>query len=470
MNRTLLLILCDFLLLTLLALTDWEQAEPPKEAPPPASAAADAAEGKRTAAQDMVDVMKLSLEDEQKEREALSGELDATQEELAARERALAEREANLARVEQQRQELASSLDESKKSAAQLASQIEAARQDASVSAERMAQLQRDLEAREAEARRRAGEVIQLERAQAAAQQRIQNLDVAVKVAEQEKTLLRQTADAYREQVNVEREERQKVQETATQLAQGVGDLAASSQEITKEIRENRPINANTLFSEFLANRVPAVFHIERPGLFGQIDRDTTAATVLVTDGAATYALMHVDDTPFNLREPAADWQRVDVALSKDGHRSAAERIDFLSVDPRVVAVPVSAFQVSALGVKVYQTALDPFKFPEAVLISNGGKGYGEVPFKLDPGNPSYVRMDNRLVRRLFGDFSPSRGDLVLSKTGELLGVMVSSEVCALVNNFLAARTLPTGDTSKVKTSTVLTDLSARVSRLPGGR
>mgnify|MGYP003667543883 FL=1 len=179
---------------------------------------------------------------------------------------------------------------------------------------------------------------------------------------------------------------------------------------------------------------------------------------------------MHVDDTPFNLREPAADWQRVDVALSKDGHRSAAERIDFLSVDPRVVAVPVSAFQVSALGVKVYQTALDPFKFPEAVLISNGGKGYGEVPFKLDPGNPSYVRMDNRLVRRLFGDFSPSRGDLVLSKTGELLGVMVSSEVCALVNNFLAARTLPTGDTSKVKTSTVLTDLSARVSRLPGGR
>ena len=35
MNKTLLLILCDFLLLTLLALTRWETAEPPRPKQPP---------------------------------------------------------------------------------------------------------------------------------------------------------------------------------------------------------------------------------------------------------------------------------------------------------------------------------------------------------------------------------------------------------------------------------------------------
>jgi hypothetical protein len=90
--------------------------------------------------------------------------------------------------------------------------------------------------------------------------------------------------------------------------------------------------------------------------------------------------------------------------------------------------------------------ALEPFKFPEAVLISNGGSGYGEVAFKLDPEEPNYVRMDNRLMKRLFGDFATSSGDLVLSKTGELLGIMVNHDYCVVINNFLPTKTIRTGD------------------------
>jgi hypothetical protein len=102
------------------------------------------------------------------------------------------------------------------------------------------------------------------------------------------------------------------------------------------------------------------------------------------------------------------------------------------------------------------------------VLISNGGTGYGEIPFKLDPTNPSYVRMDNRLVRRLFGDFAPSRGDLVLSKTGELLGIMVNSDYCAVVNNFLTSQTIPLGDINpSTPTGPKLDDLVKRWRSLP---
>jgi hypothetical protein len=133
-----------------------------------------------------------------------------------------------------------------------------------------------------------------------------------------------------------------------------------------------------------------------------------------------------------------------------------------------VVVVPVDPQQVSELGAKVYPIAADPFKFPEAVLISGGGKGYGELGFKLDADHRGYVRVDNRIFKRLFGDFAPSRGDLVFSKSGELLGIMVNSDYCALVGDFTPMVTIAAGDEKQSeRTGSLLDSLSARVQQLP---
>jgi hypothetical protein len=116
----------------------------------------------------------------------------------------------------------------------------------------------------------------------------------------------------------------------------------------------------------------------------------------------------------------------------------------------------------------VYPIAKEPFKFPEAVLISAGGKGYGTVGFKLDAGHPGYVQVDNRLFKRIFGDFAPSRGDLVFSQTGELLGIMVNSDYCALIGNFAAATVINTGaDTAAQQTGRLIDALGARVRAMP---
>ena len=107
-------------------------------------------------------------------------------------------------------------------------------------------------------------------------------------------------------------------------------------------------------------------------------------------------------------------------------------------------------------------------KFPEAVLINGGGKGYGEVGFKLDATKPGFVRVDNRLFKRIFGDFAPSRGDLVFSKTGELLGIMVNSDYCAVLRDFSGSKTIRTGDDIVAQhTGQLLEDLAARVRAMP---
>jgi hypothetical protein len=102
------------------------------------------------------------------------------------------------------------------------------------------------------------------------------------------------------------------------------------------------------------------------------------------------------------------------------------------------------------------------------MLVSNGGSGYGEVPFKLDAQTPQYVRMDNRFFKRLAGEFTPSTGDLVFSKTGELLGIMVNDDFCAVIDNFLPARTIKTGEkVPDQRTGAILNELVARLHRLP---
>jgi hypothetical protein len=461
MNKTLLLILCDFLLLNLLALTRWEKAEPASaKRPPVPEMSANAA----TKDRDLVESMQKSLEDERATREQLAQKLSSAESNLTTREQ-------NLAKLEADRSKLSADLTKTQSTAAELNAKITQATQEATLTREELSRLQRELEERRAEAERQKQSLASYEKAQAEARQRIEGLSVAVKVAEQEKQLLRDTAESLKTQVVAERQERLKVQEATTQLAQGVGQLAEKSGALTKEIRENRPINANVLFDDFIKNRVTTNFTAVRPGLFGPATRESAANTILVTDGQKIYALLHIADTPFPLSENSYDWQKITAEFAKGqgaGGRSAAAEIDFLSVDPRVVVLPVTSDQAAALGVKVYPTALDPFKFPEAVLVNGGGRGYGEVGFKLDASQPGYVRVDNRLFKRLFGDFAPSRGDLVLSKTGEILGIMVNSDYCAVVNNFLPARKLPTGnDLAGQQTSTVLNELSARVRSLP---
>jgi hypothetical protein len=466
MNKTLLLILCDFLLLNLLALTRWEKAEPPRPRQPPVP---ELAANAVTKDQDLVETMRQSLADEKSTRDELAQKLSAADAALAAREQSLTQLQSERARLAQERDTAANALTTTQRTAEELKEKVANATQEATMTKDQLAQLQRELAEKQAEADRQKEALAALTRAHADARKQIEGLTMAVVVAEQEKKNLRETADTLKNQVESEHSERLKVQEANTQLAHGVGQLAEKSGELTKEIRENRPINANVLFNDFQANRVTASFSATRKGLLGAVNRNKDANTVLVTDGHQVFALMHVADTPFSFSENGSDWEKLTVGISRGGGgRGAASTVEFLAQDPRIVVLPLSTPQAAVLGAKVYPLAADPFKFPEAVLIDSNGNGYGEVGFKLDPSQPGFVQVDNRFFKRLFGNFAPKRGDLVFSKTGEFLGVMVNNDYCAVVKNFTPFKTITAGEDIRAQSTGSLFDaLIARVRALP---
>jgi len=448
MNRTLLLIMCDFLLLNLLALTRWDQSgTETQRAPSGVLVAAGTVAGAR---EDLVATLRDALADEQAQRDALSRKMSS---EVVARE-------ASVAELEEKRRQLEAALAQTRQSATlldeQLADRTRQATQTRELLDQAQARLTETAQNRESLAasvrsseveRLKLQEELEHQRQQAAAltqarteaEQKVASLNSAVKVAEAEKRLLYDNVSDLKGQVSRVQEEKAKLQEQTSVLAQGVTQLAKNSDEFKQEFRENTPINANLLYAGFLTNRVTVALSGVGAGVFGSTTREKETSTILVTDGGKTLALLHVNEAPFSLSIPGFGVENLTTQVSRDGLALPSGRPFLTGSDPRIVAVPVEAARVQELGLKTYPLAKTPFRFPEAVLLSRGGRYYGEVEFKLDPRTPDFVRMKNRLISRVFGEFSPSAGDLVLSKTGELLGVMVNNEYCAVLKDLQPA-------------------------------
>jgi hypothetical protein len=472
MNKTLLLIICDFLLLNLLALTRWDKMEPvpTQKAPVPQLKANVAAPQS-----DVAEMMKLALENEKATRGQLEQRLQFAESDVKSREQTMAQMQAQRtqletslnqarqkeqdlsqrynasateasqlqARAQQLQQTLATSQSEIQKQQQALAllEQQKAATQKeaAAVQAEKSAlekQLQQSLAEKQAELERQRQALAAAEQARNAALQQASSYATAAKVAETERNLLRDNVRDLKGEVATVRQEKDKLQAQTTELAGGVSKLATKTGELRDEIRENTPINMNIMFAEFMSNRVDTLISALGPTLG---IRQKESKTVLVREGGRLYALLHVNETPFSLIPPAVGLSSVSGRVSSQAGDLGKGPVLFWSHDPRVVMVPVDPKAAAATRLKIYSAAQNPLKFTEAILISRSGKYYGEVEFKIDPRTPDYVRMKNRILGRMFqGEFSPSPGDLVLSKTGEFLGIMVNSDYCVVVKNLIA--------------------------------
>ena len=167
------------------------------------------------------------------------------------------------------------------------------------------------------------------------------------------------------------------------------------------------------------------------------------------------------------MTETPSDYLQVIGQLVHGAATVPATELQFLRLDPRLAVVPVDPLLAATLGAKIYALAKEPFKFPNAVLVRAEDGRYGDTPFRIDQDNPSYVKLDNRISTRLFGEIAPKRGDLVFSQTGDLIGIMVNSDYCAVLGNFTSSFTLHLGDNPQPATSAILADIQTRWTRLP---
>jgi uncharacterized coiled-coil DUF342 family protein len=499
MNRSILIVIVDFLLITLLAFSKFDDQDLDRDSrarPTPLPSA--------SGEQDLMDVLRASLDKERTSREELNALLLLAQSQVQKRDRELQNRDQVLAnreelireaeqllqqraeeaaRLERERSSLEKQFASNQSSISTLQRQLRAVLSEATQSKQQLDTLQQNLQTREQEEallKRRLGELEQTRREAELQQQR---LATQLQVAETEKRLFVQQLESFKGEVEVVRQEKAqlqdhatkvtehatKVTEHATKLAEGVTSLAEKSGELTKEIRDNRPLAPNAVFNEFAANRVKTDFRAVRSGVFGrEVNREKEAKTVLVQHGSQIYAIYHINDTPLSFSTPGMDWDWLIGNLRRGAAAVRIERMSFLAADPRVLATPISETRAKELGSKIYSIPAEPFKFQEAILVGADEGYYGECRFQLEPDNPQYVRMQRERFSWIMGKFAPSSGDLVFTKTGELLGLMVNKDYCLLLNEFAPTYHIQMGiGIGDQQTGLILSQLHGQVTRMP---
>lgn len=472
MNRTILIVICDFLLVTLVAFSNFDAEEAPK-------AETRVMTGSKPVGgnADMVGTLKIALEDEKQSRDKLTQDLRAQEQAVAEREQRIKEFQANLRKteaqarqIEEQRSALAQQFASVQTDLKNVQGRLTAASTENVLSKEKLQALEADLKRREQEALALQQKLSETEKAAQATLAEKQQIAARLQVSEAEKNLTREQVAELRSTVAAERQDKAKLQAHASTLATNVASLAQRSGELTQEIRDHRALAPNAIYSQFLSNRISARFDATRSGLFGRdVTKEKLSQCILFTEGTQVHALFHVDDTPLLLWNPGTDWTKLTTVLQRGAVAFSGVRLSFLAQDPRVAVVPVGEAQARQYGVKIYKAAADPFKFQEAVIVGATEGYYGECKFQIEAGTPpQYVKVDRNLLKGLFGKFNPSRGDLVFTKSGDLLGIMVNGEYCALLNQITPTRTIQLGEgVASQQTGQMLSQLYDRIFQMP---
>jgi peptidoglycan hydrolase CwlO-like protein len=523
MNRSILIVICDFLLVSLVVFTTVDVNKLSDAGP--REMKLELATNRVDSGKDLTAVMQMALADELRNRNRLLSELATTRDSLTRQQSLLGERDKQVKGVQQELAELEKRLDASQQELAArdqrlLASQQELAERDKKVQA-----YQQELTARQQLGAQLAQQQAALQGQLAAAQASLTNLgqqlhdntvqsvisgerlaafeDLLSKqavlqssnilqqlaalaktndavlaervrlgtqlaAAETEKRVAAEQVSRMQGEVKIEREEKARLAEGVKELAARSGDIAREVRDNAREVRDNRSLAPNSIFSEVVTNRVQARFSAVRKLLFGQTSKDRETETVLVSDGSRIYALCHVHDTPLTLWEPGTDWEGLTGTLNRGTASCPIRSVSFCLADPRVILIPVSAEDAARLGCKVYRVSTDPYKFQDAVLVGTRADYYGECRFQIDLSTLDYVKLDRSFLKGLIGKFNPSRGDLVFSKTGEMLGVMANASYCLMLRDFSFEATMQFGDDIRAQhTGATLSALYSHLLTMP---
>ena len=484
MNKTLMLVICDFLLLSMLALARFD---PPKEA---ATATLDATASSATAEAELIELLEESLQSELSSRQNLTEDLTETRESLQQKARALAEREAALeatrtdlaastaqaeelarskaqieaeqaalaaekARLEAESTQLAARFDRTrteleanKSQQVELVSTLGQLKAQSSVTQEKLNQTEEELIAREIALAEREAALKAAEADKAALQAERETLNRQLEVAQAERRLLEQNLTQEQTEKQQLQEEKElafaradRLTENVSQLGQGVSTLTQASEDIKKEIEAARPQTMSEIFTRFQNHRASLRFTATERGLFGAESIKTyESKSILIRDeSGATYLVTHSANSPFAFGKNANNLLAASLEVSLANRRFPVSQIGFLSADPRILFVPLPQSLVDASGLETFPLALQPERWEEAVLVKNDESNFGRTGFRRLTESERFLKMDRPALGQLFADFASSRGDLAFTKNSQFIGLLTDTEHAVVINDFLAS-------------------------------
>jgi acyl transferase domain-containing protein len=512
MNKTLMLVICDFLLLSMLALARFD---PPKEAP---VTTLNATASSASAEAELISLLEESLESELESRSNLSENLAETRESLQEKARLLAERESALANtqksleqkvleaeqlaaskasVEEDKQALVVEKTQVESERLALAEKLEATRmqlesanservtltqnvgqlrEESSVAKERLSQTEETLIAREIaiDEREVALKAAQEETQRLAKQS--EQLNRQLEIAHAERSLLEQNLTQEKQakqQLQLEKAQAiahaERLTENVSELGQGVTQLAQTSVEIKQEMDDARPRTMSEIFTRFQKNRASILFtSTEKPLIGSPVTRNYESKSILISDTGGSYLVTHTADTPFAFSKNANSILAAKLEVTLGGRTFPINQVAFLSADPRLIFIPLPKKYVDQSQLETFELALQPGRWEEAVLVKNDESNFGRTGFRRLTSSERFLKMERPALGELFADFASSRGDLAFSKNSQFIGVLTDTKHAVVIDAFLASGIASLGaGFNNADNAATIERLKDRVRKLP---
>ncbi|MGF1484031.1 MAG: hypothetical protein ACFBZ8_06675 [Opitutales bacterium] len=513
MNRSLLLVVCDFLLLSILALVDFDDVNADDEETAPVAQTAE--EVMATVEEDIIALLQLDLQSQQEANEALSQTNDSLSEELAEKQVELQQKARDLATTTSQLQQTESRLQEASTRAEELLTQqtelekrqraleqekakVESERRllaervvdaqsrlnqtqeerlalseelgrlksESAVSTERVRLLQRQLSEKEKILSQAQEEVQSLETEKTSIEREKTFLETELRVAETEKSALSENLNVARGEVELVRREKQEIQQQAQKLAEGVTSLAESSEQIKEEVASLQTLSLNAIFEQY-KERVVRLNFIAVERNFGSRTREYSVRSVLVSDGRETFVVFHRRDTPLESDRKVNFVENLAATVELAGQRFRVSRLHTLKNDSRLLAVRVDPALIERMGLTPFETSQDPGRFSSAVLVNANENYYGETEYTIFTENDRYLAMDRKIFSGLRGEFSPEAGDIVFSRHGQIIGFMANGTYAVRTEIIVTGDTISLGsDFSQPQTEALVARLENRTGAL----
>lgn len=274
------------------------------------------------------------------------------------------------------------------------------------------------------------------------ANQRNQLLDSTINILRSEKKLLSSNLNETRQTLAQERERNEELQVQTSRLTTSVADLAVKSEEmkkqITNEIRNTSIISPHEIFSDYLKRQVVLRFEYTGYGIVGnKVQRKKLVPSVLFRNpnNQKLYTAFHILDSPFEVKFRIQVPLNLSLYLDTEDQSIALTNMHMMSGNPDVILCEVKVpGALSGTLPEAYEITENPFQYKEAIIIQGAERKYGVSQYSVDPDALDILKVKNgNVFSNIIGTFKSKRGNFVFSQGGQFIGLMKSGNEALLI-------------------------------------
>lgn len=510
MSKSIMIVICDFLLLSLLSLANFDS---PQSEDAATKVKEESMRQQAFADSQMLDLLKMSLDSERDRRMEINADvsklakvaeenknlaerqkkiLDARERELKQLAKTKSDLEKERIKILSQSRDLESRVESTEKRNQRLQEEIMSASARLEKSAQERLTLEKrlgdmkqmdsstkqKLEAVQTELRlnkeyleklKVEGEALKSENRAIETEKRA--LATQLEVATTKTQIYEENIKRYQTLVDIEKNEKEKIREHAETLAVGVGELATQQEKLTQNVRDLRPQTSSEIFENIKSRFVNVIFAYTKKGIFGKSESTIELRAIPVKIDGAIWLVINSGDTviaPVPNPQQYLAPETLSISVQGKAYRFQPSAIYSTAEDPRLLALQVPSAFVEKEKIEPLRQPENFFTFSDCVVINPSKFYYGQIPFRADFKNNAYAQLDVGLIQSVFGTFSPNEGDIVMSRSSDYMGNMVDGSVAVLLRTMTPSKKLPLGkDYSPADAVNFVGDVSARLKKVP---